>query len=79
MSPYSEHDSTLEKFLPSAKTPYFEIHDRDDYLDQKLQEMNKQIEELYNSTPVQNDGFCTDPPFTIQIMQKLVSLNFKLL
>ena len=41
--------------------------------------MDRRIEELRHAAPAYINGICTDPSFTVQIMQDPISSNFKLL
>ena len=77
-SPLSDHYSTPKRSLPPFCQKTLEIHNREDLLDQKLQEMNWRIEVLCHAPPTYGEDIYTDPPFSQKIMQELIPSNFKL-
>ena len=75
--------SIRSRFYPGGSLPPFyqktlETRSREDLLDQRFQEMNRQIEELRNAPTAYGEDICTDPPFSQMIMQEPIPPNFKL-
>ena len=67
-SPQSDHNSTPGGSLPPFCPKTLETRSREDFLDRRLQEMNRRIEELCHAPPAYGEDICTDPPFSQMIM-----------
>ena len=77
-SPCSDRGSTQGEALHLFREKTLGIKDREDFLDQRLMEMGRRIEELRHTPSSRGNDICTDPPFSQKIMQEQVPPNFKL-
>ena len=74
-NPQSDHDFTPGGSLPPFYQKTLETRSREDLLNQRLQEINRRIEELHHTPPAYGEDICTDPPFSQMIMQELVVIQ----